>query len=259
MSKFNPSNLKVFNFNASRISSLRRMRSVQSIFESFDSDIISIQEIDINGAITIFSSKYHVFVNPGENSSDGIGIVTLVRKRFIVEDFVVGGQGRILGVRLGDLQIWNVYPKSGTNNKSIREKFLRETLLDHLSLWSGRTRFTLIGGDFNCTNRLIDSLNHQQVHYSPGLVYLMSELNLKDDFVSLHNNRVEFSRVSGGSSTRIDFIISNAADTCQVFEYKVLGGFDHKAVYAEYSISLGTARAEVPRERRADQLVFSRE
>lgn len=259
MSKFNPSHLKVFNFNASRISSLRRMRSVQSIFESFDSDIISIQEIDINGAITIFSSKYHVFVNPGDNSSDGIGIVTLVRKKFIVEDFVVGGQGRILGVRLGDLQFWNVYPKSGTNNKSVREKFLRETLLDHLSLWSGRTRFTLIGGDFNCTNRLIDSLNHQQVHYSPGLVYLMSELNLKDDFVRLHNNRVEFSRVSGGSSTRIDFIISNAADTCQVFEYKVLGGFDHKAVYAEYSISVGTARAEVPRERRFDHFVFSRE
>ena len=103
MSKFSPSHLKVFNFNASRISSLRRMRSVQSIFESFDSDIISIQEIDINGAITIFSSKYHVFVNPGENSSDGISIVTLVRKKFIVEDFVVGGKGRILGVRLGDL------------------------------------------------------------------------------------------------------------------------------------------------------------
>ena len=44
-----------------------------------------------------------MFVNPGDNSSDGIGIVTLVRKKFIVEDFVVGGKGRILGVRLGDL------------------------------------------------------------------------------------------------------------------------------------------------------------
>ena len=77
--------------------------SQQSKSQVFLLDIISIQEIDINGAITIFSSKYNVFVNPGDNSSDGISIVTLVRKKFIVEDFVVGGKGRILGVRLGDL------------------------------------------------------------------------------------------------------------------------------------------------------------
>ena len=259
MIKFSPSSLKIFNFNASRISSLRRIRSVQSIFESFEPDIISIQEIDIKGSVDIFSNKYHVFVNIGDNSSDGIGIVTLVRKKFIVEDFVVGGQGRILGVRLGDLQFWNVYPKSGSNNKSIREKFLRETLFDHLSLWSGRTRFTLIGGDFNCTNRLVDSQNHQQVHYSPGLVYLMMQFQLSDDYVNLHNGCVEFSRVSGSSSTRIDYIISNAGKECEVFEYKALGGFDHKAVFAQYTISLGTARGEVPMERRYDQFVFSRE
>ena len=144
---------------------MRRIRSVQSIFESFDPDLISIQEIDLKGSVSIFSSKYHVFVNIGENSSDGIGIVTLVKKKFIIEDFVVGGEGRFIGVKLGELQFWNVYPKSGTNNKSVREKFLKENLLDHLSLWSGRTKFSLIGGDFNCTNRLIDSLNHQQVHY----------------------------------------------------------------------------------------------
>ena len=236
-----------------------RIRSVQSIFESFDSDIISIQEIDIKGSVSIFSSKYHVFVNIGDNSSDGIGIVTLVKKRYIVDDFVVGGQGRIIGVKVGDTQLWNVYPKSGTNNKSHREKFLRETLMDHLSLWVGKTRFTLIGGDWNCTNRLIDSLNHQQSHYSPGLVYLMAEQNLKDDFVNLHGNSVEFSRISGGSSTRIDFILSNAGDACQTFEYKALNGFDHKAIYAEYSITVGTARSEVPFERRFDNFVFSKE
>ena len=108
MIKFSPSSLKIFNFNASRISSLRRIRSVQSIFESFEPDIISIQEIDIKGSVDVFSNKYQVYVNIGDNSSDGIGIVTLVRKKLIVEDFVVGGQGRILGVRLGDLQFWNV-------------------------------------------------------------------------------------------------------------------------------------------------------
>ena len=252
-----PSSFKVFNFNASRITSLRRIRSVQSIFESLDPDLISIQEIDLKGSVSIFSSKYHVFVNI-EDSSNGIGIVTLVKKKFIVDDFVVGGGGRFIGVKLGDLQFWNVYPRSGTNNKTVREKFLRETLLDHLSLWCGRTRYSLIGGDFNCTNRLIDSVNHQQVHYSPGLVYLMSELNLKDDFVRLHGNIVEYSRVSGRSSTRIDFIISNTGEACQNFEYKTLQGFDHKAIYAEYSLSVRTVGSEVPFERRFDKFVFSK-
>ncbi len=84
-----PSSFKVFNFNASRITSMRRIRSVQSIFESLDPDLISIQEIDLKGSVSIFSSKYHVFVNI-EDSSNGIGIVTLVKKKFIVDDFVVG-------------------------------------------------------------------------------------------------------------------------------------------------------------------------
>ena len=225
-----PSCIKVFNFNASRISSLRRIRSVQAMFEALNPDLISIQEIAIKGSVDIFSSKYHVFVNIGENSSDGIGMVTLVRRHLIVDDFIVGGHGRMIGIKLGDIQFWNVYLPSGTNHKSVREKFLKETLLDHLSLWSGRTRYSIIGGDWNCTNRLMDSLNHQQVHYSPGLVYLMSELHLKDDFVGLHGNVVEFSRVTGGSSTRIDFLISNAGETCQSFEYKLLQGFDHKAI-----------------------------
>ena len=41
-----------------------------------------------------------MFVNI-ENSSNGIGIVTLVKKKFIVDDFVVGGEGRFIGVKLG--------------------------------------------------------------------------------------------------------------------------------------------------------------
>ena len=43
--------LKIFNFNASRISSLQRVRAIKSVFEAFDEDIISIQEIDIKSFI----------------------------------------------------------------------------------------------------------------------------------------------------------------------------------------------------------------
>ena len=42
--------LKFFNFNGSRMSSLQRIRSMKAVFEALDSDIISIQEIDIKNS-----------------------------------------------------------------------------------------------------------------------------------------------------------------------------------------------------------------
>lgn len=219
--------LKIFNFNASRISSLQRIRSIKSVFEAFDADIISIQEIDIKSAVMIFSQSYHVFVNLENEAKDSIGIVSLVRKTIRVKEFIIGGNGRVIGLIIGNFQHWNVYPKSGTNNKLWREKFFRETLFDYLSIWASKSKYCMVAGDFNSTNRLIDSANNQNVHYQPGLVFLMEEFNLKDDFVNLSGGRVEYSRISHNSSTRIDFVVSNTGNLCLSLEYKSIHGLDH--------------------------------
>ena len=230
--------LKIFNFNASRISSLQRVRAIKSVFEAFDADIISIQEIDIKSSVLIFAASYHVFVNLEDEAKDSIGIVTLVRKTIRVKEFNIGANGRVIGLIVGNFQHWNVYPKSGTNNKVWREKFFRETLFDYLSVWSNRSRYCLLAGDFNCTNRMIDSVNNQNGHYQPGLVFLMEEFNLKDDFIKISNGQVEYSRVSHNSSTRIDFVLSNTTDLCLSLEYKNIQGLDHKAIFSEFSLSI---------------------
>ena len=248
--------LKFFNFNGSRMSSLQRIRSMKAVFEALDSDIISIQEIDIKNSVLVFSNAYHVLVNLDNEAKDAIGIVTLVKRTFKIKDFIIGGGGRFIGLHIGNFQHWNVYPKSGTNNKVWRETFFRETLFDYLSLWSNRTKYTLIAGDHNCTNRLIDSANNQNIHYQPGLVYLMDEFKLQDDFVSLHGGRVEFSRISHNSSTRIDFVLSNTKDLCLSMEYKNVQGLDHKVIYAEYSLIADRGGSEVPKERRFDNFIF---
>ena len=248
--------LKFFNFNGSRMSSLQRIRSMKAVFEALDSDIISIQEIDIKNSVLVFSNAYHVLVNLDNEAKDAIGIVTLVKRTFKIKDFIIGGGGRFIGLHIGNFQHWNVYPKSGTNNKVWRETFFRETLFDYLSLWSNRTKYTLIAGDHNCTNRLIDSANNQNIHYQPGLVYLMDEFKLQDDFVSLHGGRVEFSRISHNSSTRIDFVLSNTKDLCLSMEYKKVQGLDHKVIYAEYSLIADRGGSEVPKERRFDNFIF---
>ena len=44
----------------------------------------------------------------------------------VIEDLILGSSGRILGVKLENIQIWNVYPKSGSAFKRDREIFFRE-------------------------------------------------------------------------------------------------------------------------------------
>ena len=229
---------------------------MKAVFEAFDADIISIQEIDIKTAVLVFSNSYHIFVNIENETRDSIGIVTLVKRTFKIKDFVIGGGGRFIGLLVGNFQHWNIYPKSGTNNKVWRETFFRETLFDYLSLWSSRSRYTLIAGDFNCTNRLIDSVNNQQIHYQPGLVHLMQEFNLQDDYVKLNGGQIEYSRISHNSSTRIDFVLSDASELCLSLEYKNVQGLDHKTIYAEYSLSAERFDSQVPSERRYDNFIF---
>ena len=85
--------LKFFNFNGSRMSSLQRIRSMKAVFEALDSDIISIQEIDIKSSVLVFSNAYHVFVNLDNEAKDAIGIVTLVKRSLKIKDFIIGGSG----------------------------------------------------------------------------------------------------------------------------------------------------------------------
>ena len=249
--------LKIFNFNASRISSLQRIRAIKSIFEAFNADVISIQEIDIKSSVIVFGASYHVFVNLENEAKDSIGIVTLVRKTIKVKEINIGGNGRVIGLLVGNFQHWNVYPRSGTNNKVWREKFFRETLFDYLSVWSNKSRYCLVAGDFNCTNRMIDAAHNQNLHYQTGLVYLMEEFNLKDEFVSISRGQVEYSRVTPKSSTRIDFVLSNTSGLCLSLEYKNIHGLDHKAIFSEFSLSTDSNEGlGVPKERKFDSFIF---
>ena len=93
--------LKIFNFNGSRISSIQRIRSV-AVFEAYDADIISIQEIDIKSSVLVFSNAYHVLVNIEDEAKDSIGIVTLIKRTLKVKDFLIGGSGRVIGLHVDE-------------------------------------------------------------------------------------------------------------------------------------------------------------
>ena len=87
-------NLILFNFNAYRATSVDRLMELRIMFEKFDPDIISIQEIHIRNSLICFSDQYHVIVNIDKSSKDGIGIITLVKKKVILKDVIISDNGR---------------------------------------------------------------------------------------------------------------------------------------------------------------------
>ena len=212
-------NINIFNFNASRCSSLVKIRQFYDFLEQYDPILVSVQEINIVSALKVFSDKYQVLVNMEKDSVDGIGIATLVKKNIKIFDVIIGKNGRIIGIKLNNLQFWNVYPKSGTANKKDRELFFRETLCNLFMNWKDSSEFIFQSGDHNCTHREEDSLNNRQQHMQPGLIKHMQINGLSDDFIKVHgSDQIMYSRITQHSSTRIDYVMSNTSK-CLYFQY----------------------------------------
>ena len=251
----------VFNFNAYRSSNIMRIQQFYDFFSEYDPSFICIQEINVKSALKVFSDKYQVFINCEEGSQDGIGIVSLVKKGLKISDIIISQNGRIIGLKILNIQLWNVYPKSGSIFKKEREVFFREVLCNLYMNWKDMSEFIIQVGDHNCIHRLEDSLNNSQQHLQPGLVKHMQIHGLKDDFINLHGNDVlMYSRITPSSKTRIDYILSNTGNRCSYFQYLDMGlGLDHSSIFARYDISMIMKKEYIPKERFYSGWVISKQ
>ena len=174
--------LVVVTINAHRIGRREKILELYEAIKSLEPNVIFIQEIVINMAIKIFSPNFQVFVNLETPTNDGVGIVTLIDQKMKVIDHKIGDEGRTIGVKTREIQFWNVYPKSGTNNKNWREKYFREELSNHMIVWKDQTRYIIQGGDHNCTIRECDSENNPMQHYQKALVNHFKVHDMKDEY-----------------------------------------------------------------------------
>ena len=252
--------VNIFNFNASRCSNLGRIQQFYDFFEQYSPTFVCIQEINIASALKMFSSNYQVHVNMEQDTRDGIGIVTLVKNGIAIQDAIIGKNGRIIGLKVQNMQIWNVYPKSGSAFKKDREKFFRETLCNLFMNWKDATDFIFQAGDHNCIHRERDSLNNSQQHMQPGLVKHMEIHGLSDDFIKVHGqDQIMFSRITQNSSTRIDYVLSNTKE-CSYFQYLDMGlGLDHRSIFAKYDIELVINKEFISREKYFSGWVISKQ
>ena len=255
--------LKILTVNAHRIGRIQKILELKEILVHENAHIIHIQEIVISSALKVFNKDFQVLVNFEEHAAntDGVGIVSLLKKEIKLQDFIIGSEGRTIGVKIRDIQSWHVYPRSGSENKKWRETYFRETLPNHMINWKDHTSFVNQSGDHNCTIRMEDSENNQAQHLQKDLVKHFQIFGMKDEYVRLSGNEtpVKFSRITNRSKTRIDIIASNS-NKCIDFHYQELGvGFDHKMGVAEYDIEMETENEHVPKERRYHNWVFPKE
>ena len=241
--------LEFININASRISNPNRVKDISNFITLFNASIICIQEINIFSALKEFKNGYQVFSNYDLEGNDNVGIVTLIRKEIKVIDQIISNDGRILGIKCNQFQVWNVYPISGTAFKNKRELFFREELANLMMNWKDHSKIFQLG-DHNCIHRREDSLNNAAQHLQPGLIAHMKIHGLKDGFIEFHGpNKIEYSRITDRSKTRIDYIFSNS-NKCTFFEYVDMGlGLDHKAVHGRYDIDLEGNFEKIPKNR----------
>ena len=181
--------LTILNINASQIGKKEKLNEVLAMINLYNPTIECIQEINVQTSLRYFQDYFQVVVNKEDNQLDNIGIVTLVNKKCNIEQNIIARNGRIIGTKLQECQIWNVYPISGSNHKQVREKFFREELIHYMMNWKDQTKYIIQAGDHNCTHRDIDSLNNPGQHKQPALIAEMKILGLKDAFIQVHGEK----------------------------------------------------------------------
>ena len=247
------SKLKVLTANAHRITTKFKVLEFLDLLREKNPTVAYIQEIGTRMAVQVFAPHYEIFVNMDEETMgvEGIGIATIIKKGIPIKDFILGGEGRTIGIKTKEVQFWNIYPKSGSEHKKWREKYFREDLPDMMTAWKDHTRWINQGGDFNCTHRLIDSQNNQNQKLQKGLQEHMKVWCLKDDYVRLNGDKISYSRITDRSKTRIDMIHSNM-DKLLTFEYwdPGLPSYDHLFGISEYEIDIEVIREDIPKARK---------
>ena len=134
----------------------------------------------------VFRNQFQVYINYDLKGNNNIGIVTLVKKDLQVVDQLFSLDGRILGIKCQHIQIWNVYPLSGAENKKNRETFFRENLNNIMMNWKDHSKYVFQLGDHNCIYRKEDSLNNAGQHMQPGLISHLKIHGLKDGWVKIN-------------------------------------------------------------------------
>ncbi|KAJ4444820.1 hypothetical protein ANN_06617 [Periplaneta americana] len=154
--------------------------------------MLLLQEVNTEN-FDFIGPQYDYVVNTGDENR---GTAVIYRYGLAVDAIEKHPSGRVISMKVNNIQVLNVYLPSGTNHRQERESFLSKELPFFL-----RHRYDclLIGGDWNCVLHAKDQTG--QYNPSPVLTNMTQDLQLVDTWELLHGNRVEytFRRINGAS------------------------------------------------------------
>ena len=111
--------MRLCSLNAQRASNPLKLQAISSFLCKYYPDVVLIQEIHVVLALQQFSSLYQVFINIEDTARDNIGIAVFVKRNIKVLDKIISKNGRIIGIKVGSCQIWNIYPKIFKKNQNL--------------------------------------------------------------------------------------------------------------------------------------------
>ena len=129
----------IISLNFSRFKNLGKINEIKNSLEKYNYDILCCQEIDIDSALVCFGNTFQTIVNWDLNTQHKIGTAIIIKKGININDYIVGCDGRMIGIKVENIQIWNLYPPSGSEFRKERENIFTEKITSHMhsgSKWS---------------------------------------------------------------------------------------------------------------------------
>ena len=111
----------ILSLNCRRFERYDKLINIKNYCDLYSPDLICFQEVFVPNYLSIFSEDYEVFANVETNQK--IGTALAIRKGIKIMDFAMCNLGRIIGIKLSNIQVWNVYAASGSGNKKSENPF----------------------------------------------------------------------------------------------------------------------------------------
>lgn len=210
--------IATININAVRCDT--KINALASFIRSAELDVIFLQEV---ARTNIDLPGFRIEYNVDERRR---GTAIAIRIYFNCNRIDRSFDSRLISLSINGVTFINVYAPPGTQNRTARENFYKETLPHY---YHHASDTVVIGGDFNSVVNLKDATGTNS--NSPMLRRFMNAADIADSWERLHRDRVEFSFIRADASSRIDRILitKNAVPGLRTAHFVATAFSDHKA------------------------------
>lgn len=170
-----------------------KMKLLNIFLRTNDVDVLFLQEVKTNDFSEIYG--YTAYVNVG---SESLGTAILTRNGIDLHSVEKLPSGKGISGIYKDYMFLNLYAPSGSNKRKARNLFFAQ---DVPYLLRSLPKFLIMGGDYNCVLRPVDTTGHFLP--SNSLQTLVTDFKLSDAWI-LKNNTVQYTFFTGNSASRLD-------------------------------------------------------